>query len=87
MSIDLGDIDKIDFRESIRRKLSQNGLKHQRSNRAEMAWGGSLRNLVVQQSFIRVRKKSLNKIRNLKKNLKNVEETLDTCSNLIRFAL
>ena len=57
MSIDLGDIDKIDFRESIRRKLSQNGLKHQRSNRAEMAWGGSLRNLVVQQSFIRVRKK------------------------------
>ena len=55
MSIDLGQIDQIDrdqYRESIRRKLS---TKRQLSNRQEMAWGGSLRNLVVQQSFIRVR--------------------------------
>ena len=52
MSIDLGQIDQIDYRESIRRKLS---TKRQNSNRQDVAWGGSLRNLVVQQSFIRVR--------------------------------
>ena len=76
MSIDLGQIDQIDYRESIRRKLTNNGSKRINNNRQEAAWGGSLRNLVVQQSLIRV--SNYNK-------LENVEETLDTCSNLIRF--
>ena len=53
MSIDLGSIEQYDsfeYRESIRRKVL--GKAHTRYN--DFTWGGSLRNLVVNQSFIRV---------------------------------
>ena len=54
MSIDLGSIEQFEnsfeYRESIRRKVL--GKANSRYN--DFTWGGSLRNLVVNQSFIRV---------------------------------
>ena len=49
MSVDLGDLEQ--FEDNVRKKF-HTGLKARMYN--EYMWGGSLRNLVVNQSFIRV---------------------------------
>ena len=51
MSVDLGELEQ--FEDNVRKKFHSHGLKA-RMFQNEYMWGGSLRNLVVNQSFIRV---------------------------------